>query len=109
MIGTTNKGRIGQQKSDEERAKIAAATKGKPKSDEHRRKMSARMIGNEIHLGHSHSNDTKQRIGAKKTGIPIHSEEEKRERAERWKGNSLTKGQPWSAARRLAWLRSKEA
>ncbi|MGY8661770.1 NUMOD3 domain-containing DNA-binding protein [Bradyrhizobium sp. UFLA05-109] len=108
MIGTTNRGRIGQQKSDEERAKIVAATKGKPKSDEHRRKMSARMIGNEIHLGRSHSDDTKQLIG-KKTGIPIHSEEEKRKRAERWKGNGLTKGQPWSAARRLAWLRSKEA
>jgi hypothetical protein len=107
--GGTNRGRIGQKKSDEERAKISASKLGQPKGDDHRRKMSERMFGQKLRLGRSHSDETKQRIRAKKTGIPIHSEEEKRKRAERWKGNSLTKGQPWSAARRLAWLRSKEA
>ena len=87
--------------------KIAAGHKGVPESEETRRKMSERMKGKKYHLGHLHSEETKERIRLKKIGVPIHSEEEKRKRAERWKGNSLTKGKPWSAARRLAWLQTK--
>jgi hypothetical protein len=106
--GRTNKGRIGQKKSDEERAKIAANRSGIPWSEEHCLKQSASMKGKQLHLGHRHSDETKQVIRIKKTGVPVHSEEHKRELAERWQGNALTKGKPWSAARRLAWLQSKE-
>jgi NUMOD3 motif len=107
--GRTNRGRFGQKKSDEERAKIAAGHRGVPESAEARRKLSGRMKGKKYHLGHLHSEETKERIRIKKTGVAIHSEEEKRKRAERWKGNTLTKGKPWSAARRLAWLAKKES
>jgi hypothetical protein len=106
--GRTNRGRLGQKKSIEERAKIAAGHRGVPESEEFRQKLSARMIGKKHHLGHSHTSETKERIRMKKLGVPIHSEEEKRKRAERWKGNTLTKGKPWSAARRLAQLKRKE-
>jgi hypothetical protein len=47
--GRTNRGRIGQKKSNEEIAKIVASTTGKSKGDGHRRIMSARMLGNTLH------------------------------------------------------------
>jgi hypothetical protein len=106
--GRTNKGRIGQKKSDKEKAKISASQTGKKRSDAAKAKLSARMIGKKYHLGFVHSEETKERIRMKKIGVPVHSDEEKRRRSERWKGNSLTKGKPWSAARRLAWLNSKQ-
>jgi hypothetical protein len=106
--GRTNRGRVGQKKSEEERRKIALTKTGKKMSDEACRKLSERMIGKRCHLGHHHSEETKRIIAMKKIGIPVHSEETKQRRAERWKGNTLTKGQPWSAARRLAWLQNKE-
>jgi hypothetical protein len=106
--GRTNRGRLGQKKSEEERRKISLSQIGKPKSDEHRRKMSQQMIGTAYHLGHLHTDETKQRIRIKKIGVPIHSDEHKRRLAERMKGNTFTKGKPWSAARRIAWLQRKE-
>lgn len=106
--GRTNKGRKGQKKSSEEIAKIVAGHLGRKASDETRAKLSASHMGNKSHLGFFHSEVTKKTISDKKRGVPIHSEEEKRKRAERWKGNALTKGKPWSAARRLAWLQHKE-
>jgi hypothetical protein len=102
--GRTNKGRIGKKKSDEERAKISLSHSGKVCSNP---RVNARY-GNTSHLGHKHSEETKETIRIKKTGVPIHSEEHKCKLAERWQGNALTKGKPWSAARRLAWLQSKE-
>lgn len=106
--GRTNRGRVGQCKSDEERQKISHSHRGKVLSREHLAKlMAARNPA--AHLGHRHSRETKERIRQKKLGVPIHSDEEKRRRADKWKGNSLTKGKPWSAARRLAWLSRKEA
>jgi hypothetical protein len=104
MLGTTNRGRIGQQKSEKEKAKIAAAHTGMKASAETLRKQSARMIGTQLHLGYTHSAETKERIRLQKIGVPVHSEEHKQKLSERWKGNSLTKGRPWSAARRLRWL-----
>jgi hypothetical protein len=106
--GRTNRGRIGQKKSEEERRKISLAKTGKKMSEEFCRKNAEKARGNTYHLGHRHSEATKQAISAKKIGVPIHSEETKQRRAERWKGNTLTKGQPWSAARRMAWLQNKE-
>ena len=106
--GRTNKGRIGQKKSEEERRKISLSHIGKHASDETRHKLSLRMIGTALHRGHLHTEETKQIIRKKKTGVPIHSDAFKQHRAEHWKGNSLTKGKPWSAARRLAWLQRKE-
>jgi hypothetical protein len=106
--GRTNRGRIGQKQSEDAKAKISAGNTGKRRTDEMVRKMSERMLGQKLHLGHSHSERTKQLIRAKKSGLAIHSEEEKCKRAERMKGNALTKGKPWSAARRLAWLQHKE-
>jgi NUMOD3 motif len=106
--GRTNRGRIGQKKSEKERRKIALRKIGKPVSEETRRKLSLRMIGTTLHRGHPHTEETKQIISTKKIGIPVHSEEHKRNLAERWQGNALTKGKPWSASRRLAWLQSKE-
>ena len=103
MIGTTNKGRIGQKKSDEERAKIAIAKTGKRVSEEERLRLIS-IKPPTPHKGFIHTEETKQRIRLKKVGVPIHSEEHKRKLAERWQGNALTKGKPWSAARRLAWL-----
>ena len=105
--GRTNRGRINQKKSDEERTKISASQKGKPKSPEHIAKMAASKIGTAFHRGFTHSDETKERIRLKKIGVPIHSEEHKRKLAERWKGNNLTKGKPWSAARRQAQLARK--
>ena len=89
-------------------AKFRSVNIGKHVSDETRHKLSLRMIGTALHRGHLHTEETKQIIRKKKTGVPIHSDEFKQHRAERWKGNSLTKGKPWSAARRLAWLQRKE-
>ena len=106
MLGTTNKGRVGQKKSPEEIAKIAAGHRGVPESEATRQKLSQRMIGNQHHLGHKHSDQTKEQIRQAKIGVPVHSEEFKQKRAERWTGNTLTKGKPWSAARRLAWLQT---
>jgi hypothetical protein len=103
--GRTNKGRIGQRKSDEERAKISRSKSGTVCTNP---RANARY-GNTSHLGHKHSEETKERIRIKKTGRSIHSERHKRKLAERWQGNALTKGKPWSAARRLAWLQSKES
>jgi hypothetical protein len=100
----TNKGRIGQKKSEEERAKISLSNSGKVRANP---RVNARY-GNTSHLGHRHSEETKEMIRIKKTGVPIHSDDFKKRRAERWKGNSLTKGKPWSAARRLAWLQNEE-
>lgn len=106
--GRTNNGRVGQKKSLEEIAKISASHKGKKLTVEHIQKIAATKIGNQYHLGHTHSHDTKERIRLKKIGIPVHTGEEKKKRSERWKGNTLTKGNPWSAARRLAWLQRQE-
>jgi hypothetical protein len=108
MLGTSNKGRIGQKKSEEERAKISANSIGKHVSEETRRKLSARRVGKKPHGGHVHTEETKARIRMKKLGVPVHSEEHKRKLAERWQGNALTKGRPWSAARRVAWLETRE-
>jgi NUMOD3 motif len=107
--GRTNRGRLGQKKSFEERAKIAQSQRGKKRSEEYCEKLSARMMGTAHHLGHMHTDETKQRIRMKKTGVPIHSDGHKRKLAERMKGNTFTKGKPWSAARRIAWLQRKEA
>jgi NUMOD3 motif len=102
--GRTNRGRIGQKKSEEERAKISLSNIGKVRANP---RVNARY-GNTSHLGHEHSEETKETIRIKKNGLSIHSEEHKRELAERWQRNALTKGKPWSAARRLAWLQCKE-
>ena len=106
--GRTNKGRVGQKKSEQERAKISRSKTGKKMSEEFCRKNAERNLGNTHHRGHRHSEEAKQTISAKKIGVPIHSDQFKKRRAERWRGNTLTKGQPWSAARRLAWLQNKE-
>ena len=49
--GRTNKGRLGQKKSDEERARIAASHIGLTHTAEARAKMSAAKIGNRNRLG----------------------------------------------------------
>jgi len=107
--GRTNRGRLGQKKSAEERAKISASHIGKKASDETRRNQSLRMLGTAYHAGHAHSEETKAIIRAKKLGVAIHSEEHKRKLTERMKGNSYTKGRPWSSARRLAYERARKA
>lgn len=107
MTGKTNKGRSGQRKPDEERRKISISHQGKKLSPEHNAKFQAGRLP-AAHTGHLHSQETKETIRRKKAGVPVHTEEHKRELAELWKGNSLTKGKPWSAARRLAWLERKE-
>jgi hypothetical protein len=99
-LGTTNKGRIGQKKSDAERAKIAASNTGKVRLNP---AVNARY-GNTSHLGYTHTEQTKELIRKKKIGVPIHSDEEKEKRRQRMKGNAFTKDKPWSTARRLAWL-----
>jgi hypothetical protein len=96
----TNKSRLGQKKSDVERAKISASNAGKVRADP---QCNARF-GNTSHLGYKHSEETKRIISTKKIGVPIHSDEEREKRRQRMKGNALTKGKPWSAARRLTWL-----
>lgn len=106
--GRTNRGRIGQKKTLEERERISRSKQGIPKSEQHRLKMSQRMQGKTLHAGHHHSEQTKQRLRLQKFGIAVHSEEHRRRLAERMKGNSFTKGKPWSAARRMAWLARKE-
>jgi hypothetical protein len=108
MLGTTNKGRLGQKKSTGERAKIAAAHIGMKAAPGTLQKQSERMIGNRIHLGHRHTEETKQTLRMKKIGVAIHSDEHKNKLAERMKGNAFTKGRPWSGARRMAWLMKKE-
>lgn len=107
-IGRTNRGRIGQKKSDEERAKISASKKGKKQIAEHTAKIAWTKIGNQYRLGHNHSEETKQIIRMKKTGIAVHSVEHKKKLAKRMKGNAYTRGKPWSAARRLAWLANRQ-
>jgi hypothetical protein len=107
--GRTNRGRIAQLKSEEEREKIARAQRGKRRSAEVVQQMSLRMLGKQLHAGHRHSEQTKAQISQKKTGHPIHSEAHKQRLAARMKGNSYTKDKPWSAARRTAWLSRKEA
>jgi hypothetical protein len=107
--GRTNRGRIGQPKTEEERKKIARSQRGKRRSAEVVQQMSLRMLGKRYHAGHQHSEQTKAQISQKKIGRSIHSDEHKQLLAARMKGNSFTKGKPWSAARRLAWLSRKEA
>jgi hypothetical protein len=106
--GRTNKGRLGQEKSAEERAKIAASHVGMKMAPETLQKQSERMTGNRIHLGHHHTEETKQTLRMKKTGVAVHSDEHKKKLTERMKGNAFTKGKPWSGARRMAWLMKKE-
>jgi hypothetical protein len=107
-IGRTNRGRIGQKKSDIERAKIAASHRGKKHSKQFSIDLSARMKGKQYHLGFLHSEQTKEQIRKTKTGVAVHSDEHKQKLAERMKGNSYTKGKPWSAARRQASLQKQE-
>jgi hypothetical protein len=111
MLGSTNKGRIGQQKTEEEKAKISATRLERNLSWSHMRAYWSERLKRQpgLHTGHLHSEQTKETIRQKKTGVAVHTEQHKRELSERWKGNSLTKGKPWSVARRLAWLQSKEA
>jgi hypothetical protein len=106
--GRTNKGRLGQKKSPEEIAKIAAANIGRKASETTRVKQAEKKRGNKHRLGKYHSETTREIIRFKKTGVAVHSEQHKQILRDRWIGNSLTKGQPWSAARRLAWLSTKE-
>ena len=108
FTGRTNRGRVGQKKSAAEIEKIAAATRGKKRSADFRQRRSIQMIGNRLHLGHQHSDETKRAIRETKTGVAVHSDEHKQKLRARWANNSLTKGKPWPAARRLAWLNSKE-
>ena len=105
--GRTNCGRIGQKKSPEERAKISVSHMGKKQSAEHNAKMGATKIGNKYRLGKDHSEETRLKIARSKRGVAVHSEEHKRKLAERWQGNALTKGKPWSSARRLAHLQRR--
>lgn len=105
--GKTNRGRTGQKKSNEERQRISLAHQGKRLSAEHNAKLQASRLP-AAHTGHRHSDEAKNAISQKKIGVAVHSEEHKQRLAERWKGNTLTKDRPWSAARRLAWLKMKE-
>jgi len=105
----TNRGRIGQKKSDEECAKISASKKGIVFTAEHRAKLAAAKMGNQNRLGAKLSEKSREQISLKKRGISIHSDEFRRKMSERLKGNTFTKGKPWSVARREAWLRTQEA
>jgi len=100
-IGKTNKGRVGQKKSDEERRKISIANIGKKPLPEAIAKMAESKIGKAYHVT-PHSEVTKLKISLKKRGVPIHADEHKVKLQNRMKGNSYTKGKPWSLARRLA-------
>jgi len=106
--GRTNKGRRGQKKSDEECAKISISQAGRKRSAETCAKLSVLKLGNKNRLGKFQSDETKEKIKIKKTGVPIHSDEHKQALAERMKGNAFTKGKPWSAARRMAWLNRQQ-
>lgn len=103
-IGTTNKGRIGQRKTEDEKKKIAESNRGKTLGEDTRRRISLSLRGKTNHLGYRHTDKTKQTIRMKKLGVAVHSEEHKKTLAERMRGNAFTKNKPWSAARRLAWL-----
>jgi len=107
-LGKTNSGRLGQKKSDEEKSKISKANLGKKRTDETLRKLSVRMTGNKFHLGHKHSIETKECIRQKKIGVAVHSDDFKRRLSERTRRMNLSnKGKPWTAARRLAFLRKQ--
>jgi hypothetical protein len=99
-------------RSDVVRNRISVALRGKKHSVERCQKQSESRKGEKHPLfGKHHSEETKQRmsISAMRRGPTHgHSEEEKQRRRERWLGNTLTKGKPWSAARRLAWLYKQE-
>jgi len=108
--GRTNKGRLGQKKSDEERAKISASNKGKKRNltDEQRQAAAERVRLRKPHLGRRHSDEARAKMSAARRGKPIHSEAHKRKLSRRMKGNTYTKGKPWSVARRLAQIGKSE-
>lgn len=98
--GRTNKGRLGQKKSDKECDKISKNLTGRKLSAEHIKKLAA--VPHEARHITPHSEEARLKISLKKLGVPIHSDEHKAKLSERMKGNSYTKGKPWSLARRLA-------
>ena len=103
--GSTNKSRTGMPHSEETRRKISLAHTGMKQSKEFSQKISLLKIGNKNRLGKFHSEQTKQQIRLKKIGIPVHSEETKQKRRERFaEMNRQNKGKPWTAARRQAQL-----
>ena len=111
--GYGSRGRLGQKKSKEECKKISTTRLERKLNWSHIHATgywSKRLKGGPgLHAGHLHSDETKEIIRQKKAGVSVHTGEHKRKLSERWKGNSLTKSKPWSAARRLAWLENKEA
>lgn len=75
-------GVVGYTYTDEARAKMSAAKKGKPLSSEHCAKLSAALIGNQYALGMRHTPETKAKMSEQRKGnqhrlgIP-HTEETK--------------------------------
>ena len=98
--GRTNRSRTGMPHTGESKAKISAANRGRKRSPEQCAAMSARMIGKPGRHTTPHTEETKARLSAIKKGKPIHSRAHKRALATRMKGNTYTKGRPWSPARR---------
>jgi len=60
--------------TDEQRARISRATKGKPLSDEHRAKLSRVMQGRQTWLGKHHSKETKGKMSINRKGRKFSSE-----------------------------------
>jgi hypothetical protein len=93
---------LGRRRPPEEIERIAANNRGKVRSAEFRAKLGELKRGNRNRVGKRHSEETKRQISLKKRGVPVHSDEFKATLSARLRGNTYTKGKPWSTARRAA-------
>lgn len=91
-IGLTSKGR---KHTPESKAKIGAAHRGRIHSSEWRANNAASKMGHEV------SPETREKISASNKGKK-HTPEWCAWHSERMRGNTYTKGKPWSPARRAA-------
>ena len=91
-IGLTSKGR---KHTPETKAKMSATHKGRVHSLERRANNSASKMGHEV------SRETREKISASNKGKK-HTPEWCAWHSERMRGNTYTKGKPWSPARRAA-------
>lgn len=87
---------FGSRHSEESKAKIAEAGRGRVFSEDRRRKMGASKVGNCYGLGTKRSEESKRRMSDWQKGVPKSEEH-------RAALSAAHKGKPWSAARRAAY------
>ena len=101
---------LGIKHTDRARANMSAAGKGRKKSPEWRANMSAALKGNKRFLGHTHTVETLAKLSAAKIGNKYClGRVVSAETRALMSAANIGRGRPWSAARRSAYERSKEA